>query len=102
MTKKEDPTSIGSLLVDLGFCTRNEIDAALKRSNGLGIGETLEVMGVITPRQLEWALVYQRQQRGEASSEEVAKFARDQRAALVDEAGDVACSARNLASCVVK
>lgn len=64
----EDPTSLGNILIKLGWCTQEEV---LKASDDVRIGMSLVQMKVITQDQLEEALFRQRQERGQATQVEI-------------------------------
>lgn len=67
-----DETSLGHILIDLGYATPEQVQAAITRQlmTAPPIGEILIEMGVITPEQLEAALYAQRKARGEVSNKD--------------------------------
>lgn len=81
----DDPTSIGNILIELGYCTQTDIDRVRNKE----MGDLLVAEEVITPTQLEWALVYQKVQRQEATTAETRQFAREQRSQLCAELNTV-------------
>ncbi len=69
----EDPTSLGNILVMLGWCTKDQIVAAVKRIEAAydnKIGRYLITEGIISEPQLEEALFRQRMERGQISRRE--------------------------------
>lgn len=89
----EDDTSIGNILVELGFVTDDQLKEAVeiqRRANPLG--KILVEMGAITDEQLDEALMQQRIKRGEASNREQTLFHRRKKTRLV---GEIASTCRD-------
>ncbi len=94
MHPDEDATSIGNILLRLGYCQPNDISTALARVNGTKLlGEVLVDMGAVSRPQLEWASQYQRMERGEVNP---ADILREQRTAFFEEADAVNKTTREL------
>jgi len=59
----DDPTSIGNILIELGFITREEFDEKIRKFQEAKIetllGQFLVIEGGVTPQQLERALMRQ-------------------------------------------
>lgn len=57
----DDPTSLGHVLIEMGFMTQEDLTRALQERNSLEvlIGQLLVAKGIITERQLEKALEVQ-------------------------------------------
>ena len=86
MPAADDPTSIGNVLINLGFCQPNDIQRVLEiMTNPKRMGELLMEMEIITPPQLEWALIYQRLLRRQATVADAKAFAHKQRIMLCTE-----------------
>jgi len=69
---REDPSSIGNLAIELGYITRDELDAAVKvQQQRLPLGQILVDMGKLTTVQLEDLLLEQRVRRGEIQDRDV-------------------------------
>lgn len=64
---KRDPTSIGNLVVQSGFCTREEFDTFLGEFQSLEVGQLLGqfliAKGVMSEEQLEMLLIRQQTSR---------------------------------------
>jgi len=60
---RTDPTSIGNILIDMGYITPAELDRALR--DGVLLGEALRDTGIISEPELRLALLKQRAMRGE-------------------------------------
>ena len=89
MPAADDPTSIGNILIELGCCTQKDIEQAVGIiDNPQRMGELLVKMRVISDPQLEWALIYQRLLRRQATVSDARAFERQQRAMLFTELGD--------------
>jgi hypothetical protein len=72
-----DPTSIGNILVRLGYCSIEAVFAAVAiQAQRAPIGEILVEEGEITRDELETALLEQRVERGEATRKEQSDFRR--------------------------
>lgn len=89
---------LGQILVDLGFATKDDVEAAVERANGSGqsVGEVLREEGKLGEIQLRWALMVQRTHRGQAEHQEVTAFAEEQRAAFFEDIHDMAEGVRDL------
>ncbi len=61
---KKDPTSLGCILISLGYATQEEIDQILLEDEGRRIGEALVERGCLTSEQLEAAMLKQSIMRG--------------------------------------
>lgn len=83
---QEDETSIGNILVDMGYVTSDQLNQAIEvQKMQAPVGEILVRMGAITREQLEEALMIQKVNRGEASTREEAQLYRTQKKRLMGE-----------------
>lgn len=93
MPAADDPTSIGNILIELGFCSKTDIETALEKFESQRMGEVLISMEVIDADQLDRALQLQRMKRRQMSPQEEREFAKRQRVALVTELSELQSNA---------
>lgn len=98
MPAADDPTSIGNILIELGFCEQHDIDVALDEIEQKRMGETLVAMDVIDADQLDRALKLQRLRRRQMSPREESEFRTGQRSALITELSELSANALAFAS----
>ena len=96
MSAAKDPSSIGNLVVELGYCKQCQIQEGLTAMNGAPLGETLVSLGYLTRHQLEWTLAYQGMERGHTNPEEVQAFVKKQHHGLADDLRDITKSVQAL------
>lgn len=73
---RRDHTSVGRILLDLGYCDPKDLDAALadQAERMPRLGEMLIHRDVITSEQLEHALLRQRVLRGQSDPSELKRY----------------------------
>lgn len=73
---RKDRTSLGRILVDLGYCEPKDLDVALadQAERMPQIGQILIHRDVITEEQLEHALLRQRVLRGQSDPSELKRY----------------------------
>jgi hypothetical protein len=83
---QEDETSLGNILVEMGYVTIEQLQNAVEiQKMQAPIGEILVRMEIITREQLEEALMIQKVNRGEATTREESQLYRTQRKRLMGE-----------------
>lgn len=97
----KNPT-IGILVVELGYCTNNQVQDGLANMRGTRmLGEVLIGKGYLTQYQLDWALIWQRIDRKEAGQKAGYRFAREQHAYLLSDLRDVTASIKILTAKII-
>lgn len=76
---ERDASSLGNILTDLGYCSRDSIRQALKRQGPVKLGRTLLDERIVTPEQLEHALMRQRVLRGREEPSKLKAYGPDGR-----------------------
>lgn len=90
MSAADDPSSIGNLVVELGYCTKCQVEEGLAAMNGvLLLGETLVKLGYLTQHQLKWVLDYQDMERRPCNTVQMHAFVQQQHHGLVDDLRDI-------------
>ena len=87
MSAAKDPNSIGNVVVDLGYCTRCQVQEGL--AAGAPLGEILVGLGYLTRHQLDWSLAYQKMERGHTNPEQMQAFVKQQHHGLVNDLRDI-------------
>jgi hypothetical protein len=64
-------SSLGTLLVELGYCSRDEVESIAQDTAPTKLGQRLVAKGVITQEQLDQALLRQGVLRGHAEAAEL-------------------------------
>ncbi len=88
----KDPTAIGNLLVETGFCTREDLDRVLRIQEEHPdqlLGEYLVSHGVIDEHTLHIAILKQRALRGTSRGRDVRAFAQAATAKTLAVSGSV-------------
>lgn len=82
---QNDKTSIGNVLLDLGLVTTEQLSKALniQEAQSPELGTILIDLGAIDKTQLEFALLKQKELRGDASTREVIRLHRLERRSLI-------------------
>lgn len=105
MTAANDPLSYGNLVVEMGFCTNDQVEEALAAVNGSNgatpplLGEALVELGYLTKHQSEWVSVCQQSQRNPTPNEHrMHAFVQQQHLGLVDDLHDIAKDVQAMAA----
>lgn len=102
---KTDPSSLGNILLALGYCSQDDIDLALSRKGKNGtaqlLGQILIELNIITKDQLNLALAHQHIDRDEEPVE-VKLYVTEQSKELYRELAETAKSVQLLAAKIMK
>ena len=84
---EKDQSSLGNVLVDLGYCSRPDVHDVLEKQLDTMplLGELLVSQNVITSDQLEHALLRQRVLRGEEDPQSLKRYGAERRRKAFDE-----------------
>lgn len=91
-----DPSSLGNLIIELGYCTAGQIQEGLTTLNGSGLGEALIGLGHLTRYQLEWVLTRQGIDRKQVGGAQANAFMRKQLRGLAKDLHEGAIGVRAL------
>lgn len=79
MNPKDDPTSIGSILVTMGVISKEDLDAAVEEQENLSVehllGKLLVANGICSAEQIEIALAAQQGMRSEEEHKQAVAIA---------------------------
>jgi hypothetical protein len=86
----EDDTSLGNILVSLGYITAEQLEEAVEFQKKFAprIGEVLVQMKILTVERLEAALIHQKIARGQLTFREETRFYQAQSQQLVGEVAE--------------
>jgi len=84
---ERDRTSLGNVLLELGYCTQADVAAALQEQCETPLGERLLDSNAITTRQLQHALLWQQVLRGQADTALLQPYGSEQFRAIDEVVG---------------
>jgi len=87
----KDASLLGNIIIELGYCTEDQIRTSLATMGTQKLGEVLVYRKHLTQHQLEWALMYQSMEREEVNSTgpQIHAFIHKQRTNLVADLREV-------------
>lgn len=84
---RTDGSSLGNLLVELGYCSTAQIDAFVTEQDELLLGQVLLDNNIITTEQLEHALLRQQVLRGQDEPGKLRSYGSEKRRQAMQELG---------------